>query len=104
MLVTISMKILSKIVSVKKKTTREKIKILSVKRNILSVKKYKTSAREKKKVGVKKTEKSLREKAFPAVKKPEKTLKLVFTGNFYFHGKKKNAASKCSLSIPATPY
>ena len=61
-----------------------------MKRNILSVKKYKTSAREKKKVGVKKTEKSVREKAFPPVKKPEKTSKLVFTGTFYFHREKKN--------------
>ena len=59
-----------------------------MKRNILSVKKYKTSAREKKKVGVKKTEKSLREKAFPPVKNPKKRQNWFSRALFIFTGKK----------------
>ena len=46
---------------------------------------------------MKKTEKSVREKVLPPVKKPEKTPKLVFTGTFYFHGKKKNTAPPSPL-------
>ena len=68
---------------------KKTIKILPVKRNILSVKKYKMSAREKK-VGVKKTEKSLREKALPPVKKPKKTSKLVFINEFFVNNEQGN--------------
>ena len=89
MLVTILIKILSKTSAREKKHQPVKKKI-SVKRNILPVKKYKNSAREKKKVCVKKTEKSVREKHFPPVKKSEKPTKMFFTGTFFFTGKKKH--------------
>ena len=93
MLVTILIKILSKTSARKKNTNLCKKKKLPVKRNILPVKKYKNCAREKKKVCVKKTEKSVREKHFPPVKKSKKPKKMVFTGTFFFTGKKKNTAT-----------
>ena len=73
---------------VKKTPTREKKKkILPVKRNILPVKKYKNSAREKKSVREKNRKKCAWKTLFAREKNP-KNQKNGFHGYFFFHDQK----------------
>lgn len=50
-----------------------------------------------------KTEKSVREKHFPSVKKSKKPKKMVFTGTFFFHGKKKTLPQSTRTGPCASP-
>ena len=73
---------------VKKNTNLWKKKNLPVKRNILPVKKYKNSAREKKSVR-EKNRKKCAWKTLSAREKIQKTKKIGFHGHFFFSREKK---------------